>query len=207
MTGIGTKDGAYAGIINNVSYANGQGRVQFLGAGISSRNTFVPLIAGNTVYNNIFVGLGLTSGVRATVRENYIHNNGVAGIAIRENSKVKVENNTVFSNPFGGIRLMGQGASSLINNTIYNNGMGGIIHMLGPPMMVSQPAAGEKASLIRENVIFKNHGGGITSFGTGKKVILEKNRVYSNEPLLPDPTRMFKAPDFAPFSPNPGRIL
>lgn len=206
LTGIGTKDGAHAGIINNISYANGQAKVQFMGAGISSRNTVVELIAGNTIYNNIFVGLGLTDWARTTVRKNYIYENGVSGIAIREGATAKVEDNTVFSNPYGGIRLMGPGASSLINNTIYNNGMGGIIHMLGPPMQ-SPSSTEENASLISGNVIFNNKGKGISSFGMGKKLIMEKNRIYSNESPGPDPTRMFKAPISPPPFSGQGHIL
>jgi parallel beta-helix repeat protein len=205
--GIGAKDGAYPGIINNTSHANGQGNVRFMGAGISSRSAFIPLISGNTIYNNKFVGLGLTSRVRTTVRGNYIHTNGISGIAIRDNATAKVEYNIVFSNPLGGIRLMGPGTSSLVNNTIYNNGMGGIIHMMGPPMMGIQPATGEKPSLIEANVIFKNRGGGVTSYGAGKKVILKNNRIYSNEALSPDPTRMFEAPSFVPPSSSRGRVL
>ncbi len=208
LTGIATKDGAHAAIINNISYENGQGKVQFMGAGIGSRNTLVQLIAGNTIYNNTFVGLGLTTHARATARKNHIHQNGVAGIAVRESATAKLEDNTISSNPYGGIRLMGPGTSSLIGNTIYNNGMGGIIHMLGPPMMVRmQSPTGEEPTLIRDNVIFKNKGSGITSFGAGKNVKLENNHVYSNEKLGPDPTRMFKAPNLTAPSSEGGRIL
>lgn len=208
LTGIATKDGAHAAIINNISYENGQGKVQFMGAGIGARNTFVQLIAGNTIYNNAFVGLGLTAHARATVRKNYIHQNGVAGIAVRESATARLEDNTIVSNPYGGIRLMGPGTSSVTGNTIYNNGMGGIIHMLGPPMMRRmQPPTGEEPTLIRDNVIFKNKGGGITSFGAGKNVLIENNRVYSNERLGPDPTRMFKAPNLTPPPSGGGRIL
>jgi parallel beta-helix repeat protein len=206
LTGIATKDGAHAGIINNIAYENGQAKVQFRGAGISSRNTLIQLIAGNTIYNNNFVGLGLTDRARGTVRKNYIYENGVSGIAIREGATAKVEDNTVFSNPYGGIRLMGPGASSLVNNTIFNNGMGGIIHMLGPPMQSSSPTE-EEASLISGNVIFNNKGKGVNSFGAGKKLIMENNSIYSNESPGPDPTRMFKAPISPPPFSGQGRIL
>lgn len=210
LMGIGTKDGAYAAIINNISHHNGQAKILYMGAGISSRNTFSPLIAGNKIYKNAFVGLGLTSGASATVRKNYIYANGVSGIAIRDHATARVENNMVFSHPLGGIRLMGPGTSEILNNTVYNNGMGGIIHMMGPPAMRSHSTTDEKATLIQGNEIFKNEGGGISSFGAGKKVILKNNHVYSNKTLLPDPTRMFKAPGgFAPPSHNKGqgRIL
>ncbi len=168
LSGIGAKDGAFPTVVGNTSYGNGTTQVLFMGAGISTENTYVPLIADNISYDNYMAGFGMRGGAKTYLTGNTFYKNGTVGIAVMGFSEAQIENNTVYDNPMGGLRMDATIQAEVKKNKIYHNGMGGII--ISRDTNVS----------IRENEIYDNLGAAITPTKQGPNTLVENNKVHGN---------------------------
>lgn len=128
---------------------------------INRMHIYDAIVEGNTVYNNGHRGIHASTGAyKITIKNNIVYNNKLQGISTNEIWDSVIENNTVYANGQGpesedeGIVIWSSKNISITDNKIYDNSGFGLKFWEDLSNTGSSPT-------VENNVIFKNHGGGL----------------------------------------------